>query len=67
MVPLANTLCEVPKSSAQKPAGFPAESTAPFTNANVTAQVAQGSITHQSGIKTTFLLYQTAGGAMTAG
>jgi hypothetical protein len=23
--------------------------------------------THQSGIKTTFLLYQTAGGAMTAG
>ena len=24
-------------------------------------------LTHQSGIKTTFLLYQTAGGAMTAG
>ena len=24
-------------------------------------------VTHQSGIKTTFLLYQTAGGAMTAG
>jgi hypothetical protein len=28
---------------------------------------AAGSLTHQSGIKTTFLLYQSAGGAMTAG
>jgi plasmid stability protein len=33
----------------------------------VVAEVRKPGLTHQSGIKTTFLLYQTAGGATTVG